>query len=453
MKPTTIGSALCADLGSIAEHLSETDLVLLQWLTDHYLDEREAQTTTVWWWQERQDDQSLVQFLMSQQILLRTAGNRIEQLHTSLTDSLSELNLMTVHGLEYLREQLRDVVPHMATTIVPEPVQAMKETVPLNRNVRLEPVVTLPEIGMTLGRCLLTEQIGKGASGVVYRALHRSLNVPVAIKILNAAILARDPNLAKQFKSEARLLAQLNHSNVVRVWDFEDSNPFPYLVLEYVEGLSLAELIHQSGRLQPDRALRIIAQTVEGLAAAYKVGIVHRDVKPANILLSRDGIAKIADLGLAMVVDASSERSEARQRGVAGTVAYMAPEQAIPNAAIDFRADIYALGATLYHAITGRLPFACKTRVELLFKHAHELATTPDMICPDIEPRVSALVMRMMAKRPDARFVSHEELREAFAEVEDTLAGRTPVKAKGTPQPISGMWKNLQQRFGQKPTE
>src|SRR5262249_10308670 len=137
----------------------------------------------------------------------------------------------------------------------------------------------LAEVGQLLGKCLLTERIGQGSSGVVFRARHQTLNVSVAVKVLH---IAGESSIYCQLKSEARLLAQLNHPNIVRVWDFEDDPELPYLVLEYVEGQSLSDLIQRDGRLKPLRAIGIIGQIADGLAAAQRLGIVHRDVKPAN---------------------------------------------------------------------------------------------------------------------------------------------------------------------------
>jgi len=243
------------------------------------------------------------------------------------------------------------------------------------------------EIGQTLGRCLLTERVGQGSSGIVFRGLHQSLNIPVAIKVLNLAN-GTGVDVFRQIRTEARLLARLNHPNVVRVWDFEDDPEMPYLVLEYVEGLSLAELIQQSGRLRLDRAMQAIAQISQGLNAARKLGIVHRDVKPANILMARDGTAKLADLGLAVCV---GERISVKLANVsapieslAGTIAYMAPEQAKHGGKIDHRSDIYALGATFYHGVTGQMPFTGKTRMEVLTKHANEPAVPPHERVPDV---------------------------------------------------------------------
>jgi CheY-like chemotaxis protein len=272
---------------------------------------------------------------------------------------------------------------------------------------------TGPQVGSVLGRCLLTEQLGKGTSGLVFRALHQTLNIPVAVKILRPDEQERDRQIYFQLRDEAQLLAQLNHPHIVRVLDFEDNMEMPYLVLEYVEGLTLAELIQQSGRLQPDRALRIVAQVADGLGAAWKLGIIHRDVKPGNILIDKHGNAKLADLGQAVLASELIAGTGASP-DAAGTPAYIAPEQMLNPKDVTFRADIYSLGATLYHAVTGRMPFTGRSAREVMIKQVREPVVPPHHLVPGLDRAVSDLIVRMLAKDPSDRFGSANELMAAL---------------------------------------
>lgn len=304
-------------------------------------------------------------------------------------------------------------------------------------------------VGSTLGKCLILAKVGQGASGTVYRALHQTLNIPVAVKILRSEELCGDMEIFRQFQSEARLLAQLNHPNVVRVWDFDDDPINPYLVLEYVEGLNVSELISQCGIIQPDRAVRIVSQVASGLESAWKLGIVHRDVKPGNILLTRSELtAKLADLGLATVSKGGEAETgmESSSIGFAGTAAYMAPEQVEGNRSkIDFRADIYALGCTFYQMLTGVLPFSGRTRMELLMRHSTEMPVAPHERNQALPIACSRIVLRMMEKKPSDRYGSHAELLQDLANLNlessgpsgahmPTQAGMTTLQAPQSSQ-------------------
>jgi ferredoxin len=263
-----------------------------------------------------------------------------------------------------------------------------------------------PGPGDVLGKCVLQSKLGVGSTGTVYRAQHRTLGIAVAVKVLKLPAVASDDgaNLAirQRLRAEAQLLAQINHPNILRLWDFDDEHRFPYLVLELIDGLSMADLIEQSGRLAPERAVALTLQVAEALRAAAEVGVVHRDVKPANILVTREGRAKLADLGLARSLHDGTTST-------AGTIAYMPPEQAV-GGEVDIRSDIYALGATLFHAVTGRLPFPGKTLQETLFKHANERLDPPGSLAPGIPATLSALIEEMMAKSPEDRPQDYAEL-------------------------------------------
>jgi serine/threonine protein kinase len=278
-------------------------------------------------------------------------------------------------------------------------------------------------IGSVVGKYEIVERIGHGSTSTVFLGRHLKLRFPVAVKVLDRTRLNADPQLLEVLVGEAVHLAQINHPNVVRLWDLDDEATCPYLVLEYVPGGTLADLIRQKGRIPFAFAWAIARQAVEGLAEAHKSGVVHRDVKPGNLLLATDGHVKVADLGLAMIVsdramDGSPTGSRSGDSGIrkGGTVAYLAPEQAGDPSGIDFRADIYGLGATLYHALTGRMVFEGSTAIELIMKHSLDQPTPPAHFVPDLPAPCSAVLMKMLAKRPEERFASYDELRMALAQ-------------------------------------
>jgi hypothetical protein len=278
--------------------------------------------------------------------------------------------------------------------------------------------------GQFLGRCLITGRLAQGSYGTVYRALHRTLNIPVAVKVLHPDLLDSATGAANQFRGEALMLARLNHPNIVRVWDFDDTVTPPYLVLEFVEGATVAELIASRGSVRIDLAVRIVLQVVDGLEAAFRHGIVHRDIKPANLLLTRGEHVKIADLGLASVADRGRGLGylPAAADALAGTVAYLAPEQAGRPAAADHRSDMYSLGATFYHMLTGRLPFTGRSPLEVLLKHDRQPVTPPHEVSPDIDRGLSELIVRMLAKDPASRFASYDDLRDALIDADIALS-------------------------------
>jgi serine/threonine protein kinase len=274
-------------------------------------------------------------------------------------------------------------------------------------------------VGSVTGKYEIVERIGLGSTSTVFLGRHLKLRFPVAIKVLDRTTLNARPHLLGVLVAEAIHLAQINHPNVVRLWDLDDEAPCPYLVLEYVPGGTLADLIRHKGRIPFAFAWAIARQAVEGLAEAHKSGIVHRDVKPGNLLLATDGHVKVADLGLAMIAGDRGSDGSASGDGMVrtgGTAAYLAPEQAGDPAVVDFRADIYALGATLYHALTGRPVFEGSTALELIMKHSLDRPTPPAHFVPDLPAPCSALLLKMLSKKPQDRFSSYEEVRIALAQ-------------------------------------
>jgi serine/threonine protein kinase len=279
------------------------------------------------------------------------------------------------------------------------------------------------EIGKVFGKCLITGVLGKGGNGIVFSALHQTLNIPVAVKLILEEH-ARSEKTRAVLRREAQLLARLNHPNIVRVLDFEDCER-PYVVMEMVEGPSLSELVESTGGVICVKAVQIMLDIVEGLWAAQTIGMVHRDIKPANILLSKSGEAKLADLGLAFT-HGHGELALTTSAGLPlGTCAYMSPEQIRSSPDIDFRTDMYSLGATFYHAVTGRLPFQSKNPREVLMKHLTENPVPPNTLSPMVvDSHTSDIIMRLLQKNPDHRYPSYEELRMDLIELLVNLRGQ-----------------------------
>jgi serine/threonine protein kinase len=283
-----------------------------------------------------------------------------------------------------------------------------------------------PQVGQRLGKCVLESIVGRGGSCTIFRARHESLDAPVAVKVLLPDESAHWQRSFLQLKSEAHLLARLSHPHIVRVLDFEADASLPYLVLELIEGGSLDDRIHKQGRLAPEQATAIILQAAEGLSAMWKLGAVHRDVKPANILLTAEGAAKLADLGQAVFPVAASPE-------VVGTPAYLAPEQFLAPQAVDFRADIYGLGATLYTAVTGQEPFTGRSCREVLLHQVRDMPRPPDLVVPELDRHLSKVILTMLAKDPADRYSGIQELRAALEHRSLPLrtTGQRPGKGRG----------------------
>ncbi len=306
--------------------------------------------------------------------------------------------------------------PGATSTVQParEPASSLAATARPEPAAKIASVAAAPTPGTQVGKYLLIECIGTGGAGMVYRALHTKLRTPVAVKFIRPDVLAADPDALERLNREAQLLAQLAHPNVVRVLDYEDDPARPFVVMEFVDGLSAGDLIKQSGRVSPPRSVEITLQVLEGLDAARRLGVVHRDVKPANILLTRDGVSKLVDLGLAVVARTAGGKV-ASGAAAEGTVGYMAPEQ-IMGGSVDHRADQYSLGCTLYHLLTGRLPFSGRSAQDVLMQHMRVAAVRPHEVAPGVPLALSRAVMTMMEKAPDDRYPDYAALRADLAE-------------------------------------
>lgn len=265
--------------------------------------------------------------------------------------------------------------------------------------------------GYKVDRYILLEMIGQGGMGRVYLARDSRLNRRVALKILSPERI-NNPRAIARFQREARVGAQLQHENLVRIYDFGESNGRFYLVMEFIEGRTIGALIGEGGPLPPAMAVRLVRQVALGLEHAHRKGLIHRDVNPYNIMVTHDGTAKLADLGLA--IDLADEDHVTREGATVGTFDYVAPEQARHSHSADIRSDIYSLGCSLYHMLSGHVPFPSPSLPEKLFAHQAVDPKPLDEENPGVPAGLARIVARMMRKNPDERFATPIELAQAL---------------------------------------
>ncbi|MHC5079276.1 MAG: protein kinase domain-containing protein [Planctomycetota bacterium] len=264
-----------------------------------------------------------------------------------------------------------------------------------------------PNIGRKIGNFLIQEKVGSGGMGTVYRAIQEGLDRPVAVKILLSG--RQSPTFLKRFIREAKSAAQVNHPNVVQVYTAGLSEDVHFLAMEFLQGSSVGDLLDRHGKFKEGEILSIARQAAMGLQAAARRGLVHRDVKPDNLILDRDSVIKVADFGLAK--DAQDPTRLTQDKVTIGTIAYMSPEQ-IRGTDVDFRSDIYSLGATLFHMATGRPPFLGEGAVVMAYMHLNEPPPLLRSLNGEISESLEAVIHRMMAKDPEKRYASYEELLE-----------------------------------------
>ena len=276
------------------------------------------------------------------------------------------------------------------------------------------------------GRYELGEVLGYGGMAEVHIGRDVRLGRDVAVKVLRPE-LARDPSFQGRFRREAQSAASLNHPSIVAVYDTGEDRQgnvsTPYIVMEYVEGRTLREVLEAEGRLLPRRALELTAQICAALDQAHRAGIVHRDVKPGNVMLTPSGEVKVMDFGIARAVTGTAA-TMTQTAAVIGTAHYLSPEQA-RGEHVDARSDVYSTGCLLYELLTGGPPFSGDSAVAVAYQHVREDPVPPSRIEPDVTPAIDAIVLKAMAKNPANRYQTAGEMR---ADIERALAGR-PVEA------------------------
>ena len=279
-------------------------------------------------------------------------------------------------------------------------------------------------------RYQVTHLIARGGMAMVYRAQDLLLNRPVALKILYPELSA-DPLFVERFRREAQAAAKLSHPNIVPVFDWGEDEGTYFIVMELVEGRSLAEVLRGGATLTASRTAQLAAQVAAALNYAHRNGMVHRDVKPGNILITADAQVKVTDFGIAQAM--SSEDHLAEDGLVMGTATYFSPEQA-EGAAVDGRSDVYALGVVMYEMLVGRPPFIGDTPLEVSTQHVHGVVTPPTQLNPTVPRDLEAVVMKTLARSPEHRYATADELRVDLLRFVDGQ----PVHAAGAPGAFFG---------------
>jgi len=291
----------------------------------------------------------------------------------------------------------------------------------------------------TIGKYRILEPLGTGGMGKVFLAEHLTMKHRVALKILPIAPNDRSSQLAR-FQREAQASGALNHPNIVRTHDIEsDGKNFHYLIMDYVEGVNLHDLVRKKGPLDVAAAVQYLAQAALGLQHMHEAGLIHRDLTPGNLLLDRYGTIKILDLGLArsQFDNKNPITQHYDDKAVRGTADYLAPEQAVPFSDVDIRADIYSLGATGFYLLTGRPPFGDTTNItQKLLAHQTRAPDSLQALRPDLRPQLVVVIERMMAKAPVDRYLTPMDVVHALQPwmtdavsppAEDDLPRRSPV--------------------------
>jgi beta-lactam-binding protein with PASTA domain/tRNA A-37 threonylcarbamoyl transferase component Bud32 len=255
-------------------------------------------------------------------------------------------------------------------------------------------------------------RIGAGGMAEVYRGFDQVLNRTVAIKVLLPQ-MARDTSFVERFRREAQAAARLNQPNIVGVYDTGADDGTQYIVMEFIEGRTLAEFMATGRRPTPSQAAEIAQKIAAAIAAAHAQGVIHRDIKPGNVMITRDGVIKVMDFGIARVL---GPETAPQTSAVLGTASYLSPEQA-QGGPVDARTDIYSLGAVLYELLTARPPFTGDSPVAVAYKQVNEAPAVPSSLNPDVPARLDAVVMKALSKNPSNRYQTAEEFSADLARV------------------------------------
>ncbi len=270
-------------------------------------------------------------------------------------------------------------------------------------------IISLLDIADIVNKYEIIGILGKGATATVYKALHRFLKIDVALKVLAPHLISSEPGIQDKFLDEAMNTVRLTHTNLIRIFDADKRGKYTYIVMEYINGKTLDHILQEKGAMKPYNAIKIMMELCKVLEYAFRVGFIHRDIKPGNIMISDKSEVKLADFGLAKIIN-EPDKYQSIGGHIYGTPFYMAPEQFLDSSSVDHRADMYSLGATMYHVITGKVPFDTDSIAKIVSMKINEKPVPPVSLSSEISKECSDVIMKLMEKEPGKRYNNYMDL-------------------------------------------